>query len=70
MTRKAPNGPVAYFFQGYYLEHMFVGKHYGTYICLKWEIYKKIGEILKLHQISELMLPTMFFYLNSFRNDK
>ena len=30
----------------------------------------KIGEILKLHQISELMPPTAFLYPNSFRNDK
>ena len=54
----------------YYLEHMFVGKHYGTYLCEKQEIHIKIGEILKLHQISELLPPTAFFYLNSFRNDK
>ena len=49
---------------------MFVGKRYGPYLCLKKEIYIKIGENLKLHRISELMPPTAFFYLNSFRNDK
>ena len=54
----------------YYLEHMIVGKHYGPYLCLKQEIHTKIGEILKLHRISELMPPTAFFYLNSYRNDK
>ena len=54
----------------YYLEHMFVGKHYGPYLCLKQEIHIKIGEILKLHRISELMPPTAFFYLNLFKNDK
>ena len=25
----------------YYLEHMFVGKPYGTYLCLKKEIHIK-----------------------------
>jgi len=54
----------------YYLEHMFVGKHYGKYLCLKKEIIMKIGKILKLHRISELMPPTAFFYLDSFRKDK
>ena len=54
----------------YYLEHTFVGKHYGAYPCLKQTIHIKIGEILKLHRISELTPPTAFFYLNSFRNDK
>ena len=54
----------------YYLEHMFVSKHYGPYLCLKQKIHMKIGEILILHQFSELMPPTAFFYLNLFRNDK
>ena len=54
----------------YYLEHMFVGKHCGPYLCLKQKIHIKTGEILKLLQISELMPPTAFLYLNLFRNDK
>ena len=29
----------------YYLEHMFVGKHYGTYLCLKKDIYWWDSEI-------------------------
>ena len=45
----------------YYLEHMFVGKHYGSYLGLKQKIYIKISEILKLHRISEPMPPTAFF---------
>ena len=31
---------------------------------------RKIGEIQKLHQISDLMAQTASLYLNPFRNDK
>ena len=51
----------------YYLERMFVGKHYGPYLCLKHEVHIDIGEILALHRISVQMLSAAFFYLNLFR---